>query len=327
MRGVHGLVSVLAPSRLDASLPDPLALTMDRFLCRLRVASDLPLPDLLPWAGDDRAPDLEIRLGPVPLQVDAPTHVGPLLQVAASGACRLAIPGVAAYLAEAGRTVTVAPAPEADPAAVRLFLLGTMFGFVCHQRGLLPLHAGCVEIDGQAVAFTGPSGAGKSTLTAAFLRRGHRILSDDLTVIDLANGVPMVLPSFPRVKLWADSLKGLGRDERGLSEVRSGVPKFELPLDTAFHTARLPLTAIYHLATADSAEIAGIDRLRGADAMRALLGSVYRHRRAMQMGYRAAITRATIALAPVPNLRLSRILDLTAIDATVDAIVARHRAR
>lgn len=327
LRGVHGLGYFPVRPRRGAGSLERVALTMDRLLCGLRVATDLPLPDLLPWTGDDRPADLDIRLGAVPQQLDAPAHIGPLLQVSANGDCRLAIPGVAAYLAVAGQKLVVEPEAEADAAAVRLFLLGTMFGFIAHQRGLLPLHAGCVEIDGQAIAFTGPSGAGKSTLTAAFLRRGHRILSDDLTVIDLTGDVPVVRPSFPRVKLWQDSLEALGWDGSGLSAVRSGVPKFELPLDAAFQSAPLPLAAIYHLGHAASAADAGIARLRGADAMRALLASVYRHQRAMQMGFRAAITQATIALAPIPNLRLSRVLDLAAIDATVDTIVARHTPR
>lgn len=301
---------------------------LDSLLCGLRTASDIPLPELLAWRGDGRAPDLEIRLGKVPDQLATPVHDGPLLQIAADGRCRFAMPGIASYLAEDGRRITVQPEPAADPTDVRLFLLGTMFGFVCHQRALLPLHAGCVEIGGRAVAFTGPSGAGKSTLAAGFLRRGYRLLADDLTVIDIdgAEG-PTVLPSFPRVKLWRDSLEGLGWSDAGRTRVRSAIDKFELPVETAFLSTPLPLGAVYHLVRARTPDRAGITLLRGADALVALLSGVYRQRRAIQMGHQDLMTRATMRMAAIPNLRLSRMMDLAQVDAVVDAIVARHAPR
>jgi hypothetical protein len=46
------------------------------------------------------------------------------------------------------------------------------------------LHAGAVEIAGQAVLFPGASHAGKSTLVAALLKEGGRYLSDDMVAID-----------------------------------------------------------------------------------------------------------------------------------------------
>ena len=43
-------------------------------------------------------------------------------------------------------------APGASSRNVRVFLLGSAFGALLHQRGLLPLHANAVEVDGRAVA-------------------------------------------------------------------------------------------------------------------------------------------------------------------------------
>ncbi|HYH37818.1 MAG TPA: serine kinase, partial [Azospirillum sp.] len=96
---------------------------MNYALCGLKVASDLPLPDLLPWTGDDRAPDIEVQLGGVPERVAEPVlHDGPLLQVGAEGSCRFVIAGVAAYLVENGRRVTVQPFMDANAPDVRVFL-------------------------------------------------------------------------------------------------------------------------------------------------------------------------------------------------------------
>jgi len=57
----------------------------------------------------------------------------------------------------------------------------------CHQY--LIIHAAVVEKNGQALILPGTPGAGKSTLCALLTTRGGwRLLSDELTLIDLASG-------------------------------------------------------------------------------------------------------------------------------------------
>lgn len=301
---------------------------MSYALCGLRVASDLPLPDLLPWTGDARPPDIEVRLGDVPDRLEAPTFEGPLLQVAADGTCRYDVEGVAAYLAEGGRQVTVRPRMPEDAPDIRVFLLGSVFGILCHQRGLLPLHAGCVEIGGKAVAFAGPSGVGKSTLTAAFLRRGYRVLADDVTVVDVkAAGGPLVLPSFPRIKLWRDVMDGLGVVPDGLERVREEMEKFRLPVPGVhFLTEPRPLAAVYHLRVVGDDRHAGIEPLRGSVAVSALVEAVYRQNAALHIRGKAALLRDVMEIARQPAAAFGRVSDLSALDAAVSTIAARHRA-
>ena len=65
---------------------------------------------------------------------------------------------------------------------------------MCQQ--FLVLHAAVLERDGRALVMPAPSGSGKSTLCAALVFRGWRLLSDELTLIDLHSGqlVPMPRP-------------------------------------------------------------------------------------------------------------------------------------
>ena len=49
----------------------------------------------------------------------------------------------------------------------------------------LVIHSAVVERDGRALIMPGEPGAGKSTLTAALIHRGWRLLSDELTLIDI----------------------------------------------------------------------------------------------------------------------------------------------
>ena len=83
------------------------------------------------------------------------------------------------------------PSDEYIPQAAT-YLLGSVAGLVLQNLDAVCLHASTVNIDGFAVAFVGPPGTGKSTTAAALLRRGHSIITDDVAVIDEADGQPYV---------------------------------------------------------------------------------------------------------------------------------------
>ena len=62
----------------------------------------------------------------------------------------------------------------------------------CHQY--LMIHAAVVERAGRALVLPAPPGSGKSTLCAALVARGWRLLSDEMTLIDVDRGDVIPLP-------------------------------------------------------------------------------------------------------------------------------------
>lgn len=143
----------------------------------------------------------------------------------------LNIRGVARYLVTDGREIVVDPADTAPVLDVRGYLLGSIFVVLCHQRGLLPLHASAVAGKSGVVAFLANSGQGKSTLAAHLARRGFRVLADDVCLIDTTQpGSAMVIPTAPWLKLWRTSLENLGRKAEGLDRVFTDDDKYRLPL-------------------------------------------------------------------------------------------------
>ena len=58
-----------------------------------------------------------------------------------------------------------------------------------HAHQYLIIHAANIEYRGSAVIMAAPPGSGKSTLTAGLISRGWRLLSDELTLINPADGM------------------------------------------------------------------------------------------------------------------------------------------
>lgn len=240
-----------------------------------RLRSELPLAEFGSGDAAEDRPAVEIRLDLVPevLSGAAPPQRG--LQATANEAL-LQVDGVARYLIRHGNEIVVQPAPGASERDVRLFLLGSSLGIVCHQRGLLPLHANAVVADGGAYAFAGASGAGKSTLAAHFSRRGYDVLCDDVCAVSFdETGAPQAWPGLPRIKLWGDALEAFGHDSASLDRAIEGHDKFHLPLPRVRRSGPVPLRRLYVLERGqDGAGV--ISPLHGHRAMEAAMAHTYR---------------------------------------------------
>lgn len=298
-------------------------------LCGWRVRSELLLPEDLAWVGPEQPVDIDIRLGKVPDALIDAVQVTPFLQVADNGDCRLEVSAAGRYLVRQGREVIVQPAPGATPAEIHVFLLGTVFGLLCHQRGLFPLHASCVRIGDGAVAFCGPSGAGKSTLAASLVQRGHELVSDDVTAIDIgASRGPLVLPAMPRMRLWRDSLEALAVSHEALTRDRIELEKYALPVRNigGFLAEPLPLRATFLLRSENAPGLDGVSLMPAMEAVALLTRQIYRRRHAEAMGRKSELFQGAARVASsVPVRRLTRQLDLGRLDevaAMVEELVA-----
>ena len=241
----------------------PLPLAFDYSLFGLHVRSELALPELLA-APSDGQPEVTVRLGQLPAG-------GPGLQATDQGML-LTIDGVARYAIADGADITIDREPGVPDANVRLYLLGSAMGVLLHQRGLLPLHANAVEIDGKAFAFMGASGSGKSTLAAWFHDQGYRVIADDICVVRFnSTDAAFVSPGLPRIRLWRDVMDASGRDVAGYSRSYAGdesYDKYDVPvgIDSAVQR-ETELGAIYLLENGDKVRFAQLTGVKAADAV------------------------------------------------------------
>lgn len=72
--------------------------------------------------------------------------------------------------------------------ALLMFEGGLNWTIAENANFFLVLHAASVERSGRTVVMPAPSGSGKSTLCAALVNRGWRLISDETTLISLADG-------------------------------------------------------------------------------------------------------------------------------------------
>jgi hypothetical protein len=241
-----------------------------------RLASDVQLGELAPATLDDSRPQVILRLGRVAPRLPGASASFGGLQVAGPAAL-LTLPGIGRFLLDEGREIVVDPHPRVSDRNLRLFLLGSVLGVLCHQRGLLPLHANAIVAGPGAVAFAGPSGAGKSTLAAEFQRRGFRLLADDVCMVDFdENGAALAWPGIPRLKLWADAANRFGLDCAELDQVVEDSAKYHVPTASIGDPRAVPFRRLYLISRADADSPRGIVRLRGKDAMAAVMANTYR---------------------------------------------------
>lgn len=245
----------------------------------LTIAAEIPCPQLLSLdIGQTSNPDVHISFGDIPETLKEPTSQGVVYQAKADQFL-LRLDEIGAFWVREGKEVILERAPQATDDEIRLFLFGSAFGALLHQRGLFVLHASAIETDQGAVLFVGPSGNGKSTTAAAFHQRGYRILADDVCALKLdKTGHPVVIPAFPQIKIWADTAKKLERATENMPRVRPQLEKFAWRIHADFSTDLVPLEGIYHLTTHNKPAEFELKPMEDANKFRVLLANTYRER-------------------------------------------------
>jgi hypothetical protein len=287
----------------------------------LRIHSAVLLPEFAP--AHVESPDVVVRVGSVNRRAPAGHSGNDYYCELTQDEAYFFWESVGSFVVRAGREVVIDARPGADEAAIRAALEGVVFGCVCHQRGLLALHASALVVDGSAVAFLGAKGQGKSTMAAALYRRGHTLLTDDVLVIDDgATRTPEVLPAFPQLKLWPNAASAsLGDDAESLPRLTARSEKRTRRAADGFSHARVPLGRIYLLDQGSSPTITPVEP---QEAVLAVIAQSYVARVFPEFlqGTEAAshLLRCSRLATKVPVYRLQRPADLSLLHAVAQLV-------
>ncbi len=159
------------------------------------------------------------------------------------------------------------------------FLFGQALAIALVHQGFEPLHAAVVRLGDAAVGFLGDCAFGKSTLLATFLHAGHRVLTDDLLMVDRRTGASVALPGSGRIKLLPDSARRFLVDCDAGTPLNPATMKRSFPVDAARRQrSGLPLRQLFVLPhpeereTIDAIEITPASR---ADMARQLVKNTF----------------------------------------------------
>jgi hypothetical protein len=202
------------------------------------------------------------------------------------------------------------------------YLIGQVLSFCLLTRGIEPLHATAVVVDGEAIAFLGASGAGKSTLAAAFVQRGCSLLTDDVLVLQLDGNKLLAHPSLPRLKLTPETADAFFSGRRSIPMNRF-TSKMIFPLSPQGHAGNVvPLRALYVLPKRSSKHRIGVRTLLGRASFLPLIANTFNDcvvtpaRLKQQFAFAGKVTAAV----PVRQLSYPRSLEL--LPAVADAILS-----
>jgi hypothetical protein len=261
------------------------------------VSSDLPVPGLTPV--ESHTPQIDIRLymgaspsaGKLRLDTEEPWYVSsyldalgePALRIwraANSGLYRLAYTSGLTFWLDCPKGTIWATWPDGsglNDAAP--YLLGPVFGIFLRLRGFTCLHASVVAMNDFAVGFVGPPGAGKSTTAAALTIRGCAAVSDDIALLrENPLGSFHVVPAYPYLCLWPESVKLMYGSSSALPQINSRSEKRRLLLSVKadkFETRTLPLGAIYLLGERVAKSAPVIEAISSQTALVSLVADTY----------------------------------------------------
>lgn len=238
----------------------------------IRSSYELPYPEIEPV--DDA--DVMISDGLVPNTLGDDAYKYGIWQ-GKPGRFLLVEGTIGRILVQDGSKITVQCGKDVDPRWVSVYINGSALAALLQQRGLLPLHASAVHVDGGAVLFAGASGVGKSTLAAMLHDRGYSLLSEDVSAIRLdANNVPLLEPAAGHLRLWRDVTEKLDYETADKQMAAHNFQKFEFPVAPTLNNA-VPITKIYFLEPDSNEDICLSDPDRG-EAFRLVRRRSYRGR-------------------------------------------------
>lgn len=237
----------------------------------LTVETPFPCPELMP--STDGSVDLSVTEGATPAYLENATASGFKFEANPEHVLIKTL-RKADLLISHGTKVIVQRKNGASDEEVRFLLLGWGLGAALHQRNRLPLHASAIRLGNEAVAFCAPSGTGKSSTAALFVKRGYRLLDDNIAAIGRVDGTHMVFPGSPTLKLPGDVVRKPGFPFNVEECGQPVLSKYPVDVRKDFSTQPQPLRKIYVLSRSEKLPFGPVP-LSGGAKFDALVRNIY----------------------------------------------------
>jgi len=275
-------------------------------LCGWHTRSEIPLTSVPTSVRGGERVDIVIRIAHEHSRISR--NAGPVVLKHSAERSLISIRDVADFEVVEGREIRIWPAVGVAQKDIEIFLFGPAWASLCHQRGLLPLHASAVAAGRGIAAFAGHSGAGKSTTAALLSSLDYELVADDVLPISFNHhSVPGAWPYLRRLKLRSDLIDQLALTPTGLvSETLDKEKYFVCPKQIA-DDRWSRLDRLYLLEIDPSVSGILISRITGADAVRALIDQTYHFQFIIGSGqFREHLAFCTLLASKIAVYRLRR---------------------
>jgi hypothetical protein len=293
-------------------------------LCGWHTLSDIPLTGLPTSVCGDKNVDILIQVTPGHAPPVGKNWGRGVLEHAGEG-WLIKIQDVADFEVIGGRQIRVWPAAGAAQNDIEIFLFGLAWATLCHQRGLLPLHASAITTKRGITAFAGPSGAGKSTTAALMGSLGYELVADDILPISFnREAVPGAWPYLRRLKLQGGPIAQLSLTPGELVSDKLDDEKFFVCPKNVANDRWNKLDRIYLLENHSPDSRAPIYQISGAEAVRAVVDHTYYLDFIPDSGrFRDHLALCTRLASKVPVYRL-RLTPSLRIDTRLRSLISAH---
>lgn len=227
------------------------------------IHSEIELNELIPYKNE--TPDINIKIGSVPEDFKGKDKNIQYVRISRDR-YYLNISGVAEYYAEKGSLIIVNANENATLEEIKLYLLGSCMGAILFQHRILPLHGSCISMNSYGVVITGNSGAGKSTIASAFIKKGYKILTDDIIAISKNElGAIYAISSYPCQKLWGDALErnNIYENKKWLRRISENIKKYSVRDTMYFTQEAVLLKYIFEIIPSETEKLSIIEILGG----------------------------------------------------------------
>lgn len=152
----------------------------------------------------------------------------------AGGDYWLRFPDLADFLLQLGANKVLAwPEVGTDAPTLEHLLVDQVLPRLLAHKSRLMVHGSALAIGGRHALFIGSSGWGKSTLAGLLEREGNTLLSDDCVELIAKGDRHQALPTYPSLRLYADSLDQLFPGIDAAAQVASYTDKRRVPQHAA----------------------------------------------------------------------------------------------
>jgi hypothetical protein len=278
-------------------------------LCGWHTRSEIPLTNVPTSQSSGNGVDIRIQiaLGASPLDKVANGFALAIFEHDAERSL-IRIRNVADYEIKEGKHISVWPAAGAANKDIELYLFGLVWSTLCHQRGILPLHASAIATKSGITAFAGRSGAGKSTIAAVMCSLGYGLVTDDILPISFGkHSLPGAWPYLRRLKLQKDLIAELALTPIESVSERLDKDKYFVRPEFVADDRWDRLERIYLIEIDSTASTASIDRIEGSEAVRMIIERTHHFRFVVSSGqFRNHLTFCTRLASKIPIFCLRR---------------------